>query len=224
MHESLNIKDWQSFYEKYTSAYVEGMRGRFLLRKEREEDLKAFCNSLSRAYKKAQAQEDKWNKSVWLPLCGSIESLSVDDKVILHAKPTHNYKKCDDRTWWEYTYDYSSNYGWGYSFDWIDEPEVKINHDLGQRLYEIDRYNNKFTKRLCVLKSLLQQYLIKLLYQTYGRECLAKYSMDNKLVKIRVHGDEYWFCVTYNGHGIPVWDNFIWQNNNCEEINLEVLK
>lgn len=45
MHESINIKDLQSFYEKYTSTYVEGMRGRFLLRKEREEDLKAFCVS-----------------------------------------------------------------------------------------------------------------------------------------------------------------------------------
>ena len=222
MHETFkfDIEDQQAFYDKYTSSYVEGLYGRFLIRRERENDLIAFVNDLVRAYKTAQRQYNNWRDNVWKPLCQEIEDLAVDNKVLLHAKPTHKYKG-DQTMWWAYRYSkLAPLYRWGYSFDWIDEPKEKINHELGQRLYDLDRYSKKFSHREYVLKSLLGQYLSKYLYSLYDYQWLHDNQFSEKLVKFTLLGDEYWYRIAWNKSGVPVWENFIWQSSKAEEINL----
>lgn len=226
LHETLpfKVEDWQSFYEKYSSEYVDGYYGRFLVKRSRiEGDLTQYLNNLARAYKKAQSQHDVWRKNIFLPLLDSLEEKATGEngkrKVIAHAKPIHQYTG-DQSKWWEYNYSESSSYGWGYSFNWIDEPKKKINHDLGQKLYELDNYQKKFHNRIGILRTLLESVLIKHLYKLYDYKWLDKNQFPNKLVKFTLLGDEYWYRIGYSRHGMPIWENFIWQSNNMEEINL----
>lgn len=55
-----------------------------------------------------------------------------------HAKPLHEYQGKDNPKYqyWEYKVEWDENYQANtYSFDWIAEPKVKINPELGQQLY-----------------------------------------------------------------------------------------
>ena len=190
------------------------------MRKSREENVPAFLNDIARAYKKAQDQYNKWRTSVWNPLFAEIQELTVDKKVQLHAKPTHKYAGEQDK-WWVYTYSDSGNaYGWGYSFKWIDEPEEKINHHLGQKIYELDQYQRKFTSRIFELKKLLEEYLNNYIWVLYDREWITKNQFSGQLVKFTLQGDEYWYRIGYSRYGHPIWENFVWQSNTTISIEL----
>ena len=221
LHDTLKIEDYNFFYDNYTTISFEGNPKSLLLKLSREKDLPKFLNDIAKAYKKAQRQYDVWRKNVWFPLLDDIQSLAVGDEVLLHAKPTHTYSG-DGNKWWLYKYSNSPKpYGWGYSFDWVDEePEEKLNHELGQRLYELDKYQDKFTRRIWVLERLLKTYLRRYTYEVYDQCWVHENPFSEKIVKFKLQGDEYWYRIEFNLYGIPVWENFIWQTNNTEEIDL----
>jgi hypothetical protein len=222
MHEFIKTDNWQYIFDNYESTYLDGLKGRFLIRSWRIDDhsLHDGLNDMARAYQTAQRQDREWDERVWFPLLDEIKTQAVNDKVILHAKPTHEYGGKQNQ-WWEYEYSNTSpRYGWGYSFNWIGEPKEKINHDLGQKLYDLDRYQRKFGDRVFMLQKLLEKYLLKYVYCIYNYEWLVKNQFSGKLVKITLRGDEYWYRITTNRSGVAVWENFIWQSNQTEEINL----
>jgi hypothetical protein len=222
MHEFIKTDNWQYIFDNYESTYLDGLKGRFLIRSWRIDDhsLHDGLNDMARAYQTAQRQDREWDERVWFPLLDEIKTQAVNDKVILHAKPTHEYGGKQNQ-WWEYEYSNTSpRYGWGYSFNWIGEPKEKINHDLGQKLYDLDRYQRKFGDRVFMLQKLLEKYLLKYVYRIYNYEWLVKNQFSGKLVKITLRGDEYWYRITTNRSGVAVWENFIWQSNQTEEINL----
>jgi hypothetical protein len=222
MHEFIKTDNWQYIFDNYESTYLDGLKGRFLIRSWRIDDhsLHDGLNDMARAYQTAQRQDREWDERVWFPLLDEIKTQAVNDKVILHAKPTHEYGGKQNQ-WWEYEYSNTSpRYGWGYSFNWIGEPKEKINHDLGQKLYDLDRYQRKFGDRVFMLQKLLEKYLEKYVYRIYNYEWLVKNQFSGKLVKITLRGDEYWYRITTNRSGVAVWENFIWQSNQTEEINL----
>lgn len=220
MHDTLNISDWKSFYEKYTSVYVDGMNGRFLLRNDRVNgDTIKHLNDLARAYKTAQRQNNTWRDKTLKPLFQAMEDRATDGVLRLHAKPTHGYEPYKNHDWCEYLYSKSS-YGWGYSFDWVEEPIIKLNHDLGQKLYEYSRHAEKFSRREYMLKMLLKDALIQYVYKLYDSAWLDEHQFSNKIVKFSLLGDQYWYRIEHNRRGIAEWKNFIWQTNNVEEIHL----
>jgi hypothetical protein len=229
LHETLNIQkiwsksDWQDFYKKYESSYpgqVNMGSGRLLLRRDRQENLPHFLNDISRIYNFAQYQYEKWRKNVWNPLNEELKSLAVDDKVFFHAKPTHKYNGGQNQ-WWLYEYSKSPPpYGWGFSFKWVDEPAVKLNYELGQKFYDLDHYQSKFSGRTYILEKILAYWLEKYVYSLYDYDWLHRNMFSGKLIKINLHTDEYWFKIETNKNGVPLWKNFIWQLNDTEEINL----
>lgn len=215
MHDTINISDWKLIIDNYNSEYIEGLSGRFLLRKERFANMQKFLNDIAKAYKKAQQQQSKWESIFWNPLLEEIQSLAVDDKVILHAKPNTNSSK-----WWQYTYEKNPDpYGWGYSFSWISEPKEKINEDLGQRLYDFGEYMTKFNNRCYNLSKILEKYLVDYLYELHDRNFIDKHRFSNKIVKFSLLGDEYWFRIG-SSRGVAVWENFIWQSNQTIDYKL----
>jgi hypothetical protein len=140
----------------------------------------------------------------------------------MHCKPTHEYKTLSNETWWAYDYhDSGKPYGWSYSFNWVEEPKEKQNHDLGQALYEADQKSEKYSGRVFVLQEFLKRELRVYLLTLYPYKWLDENQFSEKLVKFTLQGDEYWYKI---GHarksGVPVWENFIWQSNKTEEINL----
>jgi hypothetical protein len=222
MHEFIKTDNWQYIYDNYESTYLDGLNGRFLIRKWRVDDdsLHDGLNDMARAYQTAQRQDKEWDERVWFPFLDEIKTRAVNDKIVLHAKPTHEYTG-DQNKWWAWDYSkMDDRYGWRYSFDWIEEPNEKINHDLGQKLYELDRYQRKFGKRVFMLQKLLEKYLLEYVYRIYNYEWLYKNQFSGKSVKITLRGDEYWYRIAMNKHGVSTWENFIWQSNQTEEINL----
>ncbi len=223
LHETISI-DPKLFWEKYTSIHVDGQTDRLLLRKDRLADLSDFLVCLARAYKTSQRQYQNWREKVWYPLFNEeLQSLAVNDVVKFHAKPTHNYKYWTDRNcdWWEYTLRKGEPaYGWTYSFDWIKEPKEKLHHELGQKFYHLDQYQRKFSRRSYILKTVLQQSLLDFLYKKYSYAWLQENQFNEKLIKIELLGDEYWFRINRNKNGVPIWENFIWQNNTVETIKI----
>lgn len=222
MHEFIKTDKWQYIFDNYESTHLDGLKGRFLIRDWRidEHSLHEGLNDMARAYQTAQRQDREWDERVWYPFLDEIKARAVDDKVILHANPTHEYtgEQCK---WWEYEYsNINPRYGWGYSFNWIEEPPEKINYDLGQKLYDLDRYQRKFGERVFMLQKLLEKYLLKYVYLIYDYQWLDKNQFSGKIMKITLRGDEYWYRIVANRNGVHVWENFIWQSNKTEEINL----
>jgi hypothetical protein len=214
-------KGWDEWYEIYESVGIENMRKNLLLRRNRRENPIKFLNDISRIYKIAQRQYKEWRVKYYDPILSEARERAVDGKIFMHAKPNHNYKVYRGQTWWKYKYDYSPKpYGWGYTFDWVDEPEEKINHDLGQALYEADRKSQKYNHRVFILEKFFQKELEKYLYSLYSYDWLHQNQFSEKLVKFNLLGDEYWYKISHSKNGVPVWENFIWQSNNTEEINL----
>jgi hypothetical protein len=229
LHELINTetitrwsKDWREFHDKFENTGLPETHGRLLLRKNRRENPAKFLNEISRVYKKAQHQYNNWRQKYLLPILREAEKRAIDDRVIMHAKPTHEFEPYRNYTWW--AYDYSKQpkpYRWGYSFDWIEEPKEKLNHDLGQALYESDRKSRKYQRRIYILEKILAQELSDYLYKIYSYNWLDENQFSGKIIKFNLQGDEYWYKIGCARRSVvPIWDNIIWQNKNTEEINL----
>lgn len=227
LHETLehlnSEKNWQWWIDNYETMGFEASRGRLLLNKNRRKNQIAFLNDIARIYKKAQKRfEDFYNGEI-IPILDEAKSRAKDGKVILHAKPSHKFEPYRNYTWWAYNYrDSGKTYGWGYSFDWIEEPQEKINHDLGQVLYDSQKKSDRFSGRALVLEQILKAELEKYIYNIYPYKWLDEnhFTGRNKIVKFTLCGDQYWYKISYSRHGVPIWENFIWQSNGVEEIDI----
>lgn len=217
-HEIITI-DQKIFWEKYTTVGIENINGSFLIRKERLKNLNKYLINLARAYKTAQRQYEDWREKVWHPLHEQLKSFAVDNTVKFHAKPTHDYKMYKNQDWWQYTLSKSEPpYGWGYTFDWIEEPKEKLYHELGQKFYHLDQYQKKFGHRVYTLEKLLKAKLYDFVFSKYNWKWLHDNQFSEKIIKIELLGDEYWFQIGRTKSGTPMWENFIWQSNQTETI------
>lgn len=212
LHDTLNLADWRKHYETYDSLYVEGMSGRFLIRRERLKDLPKCLNAVSTAYQTNQRQRALWDKKVWTPLWEEMKNSAVYEQFQAHAKVVGG--------WWLITFSKTPAIGWGWSFEWTEKPKNPLNLDFGQRFYDADKYSEKFSRRDYVLGEILKGLLMDYLRKLYPWEYLEENQFANKIVKINLNGDEYWYKIGTTRSGHPVWENFIWQNNKTEEINL----
>jgi len=224
LHTTLNpqlFPSWDCFYKHYTIVSVEGSSRKCLLRINRLNDTKALLLALARAYQTAQRQYKQWRQRVWFPLFDELRAFANKEKEVkFHVRPTHEYKPYKNQTWWEYSLSYEKEYGWSYSFSWIEEPAKKLHHDLGQKFYELDNYQKKFSSREATLEKLLSKTLFDFVDEKYPRNWLRENPFSAKVVKIELLGDEYWFCVKMNRHGQPYWENFIWQNNQTDTFKI----
>lgn len=220
LHDTLNPADWRKHYETYDSLYVEGMSGRFLIRRERLKDLPKCINAVSRAYQTSQRQRKIWDEKNWQPLLRNAKEMAIDGRVLFYAKPTHKFDSFEGKEWWLYEYSETKGIGWGWSFSWQKEPKEKLNHEFGQKWYELDQFSEKFSRREFILKMILIELLRRYIYEIYNHQWLEDNQFSNKIVKINLNGDEYWYKIGRTRSGHPVWENFIWQNNKTEEINL----
>ncbi len=213
LHDTLNPADWRKHLETYDSLYVEGMRGRFLIRRERLLGLPKCLYNISRAYQTAQRQYTTWDKKNWKPLWDEAKSLVQEDgEALAHAKTKNG--------WWLLKFSKSKGIGWGWSFSWVDKPKKPINLDFGQRFYNADKYSEKFSRRTYILGEILKSLLNDYIYKLYSRQWLEENRFSNKILKINLRGDQYWYKIGTTRSGHPTWENFIWQNNKTEEINL----
>jgi len=212
------------YFSKYNSRYLENIQGKVLLRKERSKNLPQTIQDVSRAYKKAQAMQNKWFIEHIEPIWETIKSLDKGQGVEIHVKPTHTCNTSDGENWWVYDFRYDTVFdAYSYRFTWVAEPEKKLHLDLGTQFYNAqEKYTKHYSDRTGTLETLLLSILTEYVYSLYNYKWLNKncYKEAAKIVKIDVHGDSYWFRIEHNRNGVPVWKCFIWQNQGIEHIPL----
>lgn len=212
LHDTLNPSDWRKHIKTYDSLYVEGMSGRFLIRRERLKDLPKCLNSVSKAYQTAQRQYSAWDKKVWKPLWDEAKNLAIDQTLEAHAKVKNG--------WWLLRFSKSEGIGWGWTFSWVNKPKNPLNLNFGQRFYDAEKYSEKFSRRTYILGDILKGLLNNYVYKLYSKKWLDDNRFSDKIIKINLRGNQYWYKIGHTKNGNPQWENFIWQNNKTEEINL----
>jgi hypothetical protein len=222
-HDTINIP-MELYFKKYDSRYLENIRGKVLLRKERSENLPQTIRDVSRAYRKAQAMQKQWSVQHIEPIWKTIKSLDKDQGVHIHVKPTHTCDATDGENWWLYDFKYEPSFdSYSYSFTWVAEPEKKLHLDLGIQFYNAhEKYDKHYGDRTGTLETLLLSILKEYVYSLYDYKWLNKncYKEAAKIIKIDVHGDSYWFRIEHNDNNVPIWKCFIWQNQKIEHIYL----
>lgn len=130
-----------------------------------------------------------------------------------HAKPTHNY--VGDRQWWLYRVsDFDERYLTRFiSFDWVDEPEEKLNQELGQKYYEIDRQLERYYKYSGLFRTILGVAIDHHLRDNYPPE------RDGITLKFVINGRVYWYN-SVMGHCRAEWRKASWPETEMIELNL----
>lgn len=101
-----------------------------------------------------------------------------------HAKISHKYEG-DLPPWW--LYDANRH---GISFKWCkDEPKDPINLEIGQEYYDSERRLTQLTRRVNLIKNVLDVSLNK-------RLRLTKPNVEGELLKLIVNRRNYWFIAT----------------------------
>jgi hypothetical protein len=212
LHNTLNPKDWQKHFQTFDSIYIEGLSGRFLINKSRINSVKGL-NDVLRAIQKIQNKHKNWKEKVWQPIYDAITKHEKDGQIIFHAK--HESGK-----FWEYEMrreEYFNNqFSW--TFRWKDSVKYPNLLDLGQQFYSANEFEEKFTTKLHILRDVLRRLLHDFIYKKYNREWLEKNQFSEKLVKITLRGEQFWFKIGRGRSGHPKWELFIFQSANLEEI------
>ena len=214
LHETLDTKDWRKTYETFDSVYVEGMRGRFLINRSRLNSEKGL-NDVLRAIQKVQTQHKTWKEQTWQPVFDALIENEKSGKITFHAK--HESGK-----FWEYSMGREDAFGgqFGWSWKWVDSVEKPKRLNLGQQFYAANKFEEKFTTKLYILREVLKSLLHAYINKKYSRAWLDKNQFSDKLVKINLRGEQFWFKIGRNRNGYPQWELFIFQSANLEEINL----
>lgn len=214
LYETLNPKDWRKHIEIYDSIHVEGMRGRFLINKSRLNS-EAGLNDVLRGIQKVQARHKTWKEQVWQPIFNALIKNEKDGEIIFHAK--HESGK-----FWEYRMSQEEAFGGQFAWSWkwredIVEPKLL---NLGQKFYAANKFEEKFSTRLYILREVLKSLLHAYINKKYNREWLSKNQFSEKLVKINLRGEQFWFKIGRTKNGFAQWQLFIFQSANLEEIDL----
>ncbi len=210
----MQIENWQKFFNEHDRIWLDP--GDFHLRKNRNQPY-----DVALAYERVILAEKDHRQTYIEPLWETIKSSAVDGKFFAHCKPTHKYEQYRNHDHWLYKFDKDSTYGWCSSFDWVDEPDEKINFHLGQEFYKRNQESqNRFGYHQFKLYKALQYLLDKECYKRYSIEDIDKFH-DGHVINFEILGKYYWYHVTRNRYGVNVWKNFQWRVDETETFKIE---
>lgn len=157
--------------------------------------------SLYKLYKETQEiSREKWKKGMEV-----IDKLwkghKVGDEVKAHAFPSkHGDHSKADPDWWEYHItDSGDGYGVRFGFNWTRGKPLKlINHDLGQKFYEIEQRDYDLRNRT---------YKVQTIFYEAMKKSLPK-ATEGKSLVLQFDKDSYWFYTVSRGPGICWWEMF----------------
>jgi hypothetical protein len=210
----MQIENWQKFLDEHDRIWLDP--GDFHLRKNRNQ-----IYDVALAYERVILAENDHYQTYIEPLWNTVKASAKDGEFFAHCKPTHDYQSYKNHTHWLYKFDKDSTYGWCYSFDWVEEPEEKINFELGQEFYKrVEENKNRFQNRKYKLYKALQYLLDKECYKRYNYDEIANFH-DGRVINFEILGKYYWYRVTRNRHGVNVWENFLWRVDAVETFKIE---
>jgi len=149
---------------------------------------------------------NNYYNNVWQPI---FEEMVAAGQA--HAIPTHKYQggKC----WWLYTSHVYQGKGYSIGFDWVDEPAKRINHELGQRYYNMERKLHRYYGYAGMFHTILKQAIDEYLRKNFPPE------KDGITLKLILNGRIYWYT-SYTTQYRPEWKKVAWTEAEIMEITL----
>lgn len=150
---------------------------------------------------------NKFYYETWKPLFDELAEVGQ-----AHAKPNHKYK--GDKKWWLYKSRFEELYKSNYlSFDWVDEPETKLNLEIGQKYYNVDRKMRRYYGYAGKFRTILTEAINRYL----SDKCKAK--KDGITLKLVINGRIYWYTSVMSIVGFK-WEKVSWPDDNMIEVVL----
>lgn len=135
------------------------------------------------------------------------------DEAVAHARALH---ESDPKIgWWQYRAfksDYSN--GLAYSFDWIEEPEEKINLELGQKLYRFDYRRNWFSGHV---REILNEAIIKFIRDSMPQ---PQHRIDDVRYDLTINGRMYTYRGYMNQYNYPTIEKLMWGEERIHTVTL----
>lgn len=182
-------------YENDGYIYLNGERVKKWLRRYTEEQILLWpphvtdIKYLYPIYVKVQKRRNE----AWDKVSETVKEIEATGNPIAHTKPTHKFKPLYGETWWVYRI---SNYGFG--FDWIGEPEDKVNLELGDKLYKQERRAMEWAGKYHKVKKVLLDAII---------DTLPKEIKKATMCKVQVGEHHFLFQATPNRYGVFLWNH-----------------
>lgn len=163
--------------------------------------------ALERRYQRVLDFRKKEHETKFDPI---FEKLAKVEKA--HAQPTHKYT--GDRQWWIWRVS-DSPYGKCYGFDWVDEPETPLHHDIGQKFYEVDRRMHDIGKRVWAFRIILERAIEKYLMDNHKPEIKD----EGTVFQLILNGRTYWYiCCVENAYAF--WKQEAWPGDKMKIVEL----
>jgi len=161
--------------------------------------------TLENRYARMKDRYDKFFEEVFRP---------AFDKVVevgrAHAKPTHQYREYQGKTWWLYTtHQYIKDQS-SISFDWVEDQKNPENHEIGQTYYELDRKLRQYSRYKSKFKTALTESI---------KRMLAKMPpiKEDITLKLVINDKIFWY-VSCRTHNFYEWKKVAWPEDQMQEL------
>ena len=118
---------------------------------------------------------------------------------IAHVKPTHKFESNQGINWWVYKISLNVK-NLCYSFDWIKEPDDKINLELGNKLYQIGKIIDKWHQRKHIAKTYLERAI----------ELKIKNLQEGMCYCVIINEHDYWYRAVLQQFGNLSLKKIVW--------------
>lgn len=149
-------------------------------------------------------------KKVWDKKCRPLVDRIAENGGKAHCCPTHQYEPYQGNTWWCYNVRDKC-----IGFDWIQEPQIKINHDLGQAYYENGNIHSLVASRAYLAKNYFWHLMDRWLWSDKIRP-----QNHGDMMKVEINSRPYFFLAQHNRHGVLHWKTLTKEYGNLIEIKL----
>lgn len=162
--------------------------------------------ALYRLYKKTRGKNDV----AWQNISSVLHQIwkrgpRKNNEVIAHALPTHTFEwNKDTQPWWVFKVHNETHgelKGLSFSFNWIDEgkPDVLVNHDLGQKLYDLER---RWWDTTCARASKVRTIFFEAMKRSLPKPTAYK------VISMQFGEDTFWFRTEMVQGGYWIWKMF----------------
>jgi len=128
-----------------------------------------------------------------------------------HCQPTHKFFVHEDKNFWLYKVSNSEYYGQkmdGISFDWVKEPETKLNFELGQAHYQASQKHEFVSGLKYKCQRILTHKIASYLYENYSRKAVPE-----QIVDFEINGRQYLYVAEPNRYVVS-WKCLVWHSES----------
>lgn len=137
---------------------------------------------------------------------------SVVDVGSAHAKPTHKYKRYENKTWWFYTAHLYGEDSHSIGFDWVEPPKDPIHPEIGQKYYMMSRQHDTICGHSYMFATVLERAITKYLDKNVELK-------ESRMIDLVLNNRRYLYvCVQDRNH--LHYQKISWPKDDCRTLTL----